>query len=168
MPPFPVNPGTHFSDEIGHFEFCATGAHLGRCNHGNANDPAGSDDDEAPCFSALDSLLVPIGGCIGTDVDFDGIPYQPASWPGSGGSKPVSTPITFTSPLFNGGQNYDRIAFEADLPRIEFATNPPCNRTTGANCVNPPIGADFYPQPGGVLYRFNDFRNVLTSNPCPS
>ncbi len=41
--------------------------------------------------------------------------------------------------------NYDRVAFETDLPRIEFATNPPCNRTTGANCVNPPVGANFYP-----------------------
>jgi hypothetical protein len=201
-----------FSDEIGHFEYCAIGAHLGRCNHGNVNDPAGSDGDEAPCFSALDSLLVPIGGCIGTDVDFDGVPYQPQSWPGTGGSTPVSTPIQFTSPLFNGSQNYDRIAFEADLPRIEFATNPPCNRSTGANCVNPPVGANFYPlytsastslgctwqfggpslpgttdnfggssttefgpllqlvypKPGGTFTRFNDFRNVLASNPCPS
>jgi len=37
------------------------------------------------------------------------------------------------------------VAFEADLPRIEDATTPACDRTTGANCVNPPVGADFYP-----------------------
>jgi len=201
-----------FSDEIGHFEYCTIGAHLGQCNHGNANDPAGSDDDEAPCFSALDSLLVQIGGCIGTDVDFDGVPYQPQSWPGTGSTQPVSTPARFTSPLFNGSQNYDRVAFETDLPRIEFATNPRCNRSTGAGCVNPPAGANFYPlfttgptglgctwqiggpsipgttntfggssttefgpllsltypQPGGSFSRFNNFRNVLVSNPCPS
>ena len=38
------------------------------------------------------------------------------------------------------------MAFEADLPRIEaadFGGN--CNRTTGANCVNPPPGSNFYP-----------------------
>jgi hypothetical protein len=51
----------------------------------------------------------------------------------------------FSSPLFNGSQNYSRIAFEADMPRVELSTNPPCNRSTGANCVNPPAGANFYP-----------------------
>jgi hypothetical protein len=25
-----------------------------------------------------------------------------------------------------------------------------------------------YPQPGGTFTRFNNFRNVLVSNPCPS
>src|SRR5207237_258135 len=43
-------------------------------------------------------------------------------------------------------QNYSRVAFEADLPRIEAADfGGSCNRTTGANCVNPPPGANFYP-----------------------
>ena len=37
------------------------------------------------------------------------------------------------------------MAFETDLPRIEFATDPPCNRNTGDGCVNPPVGANFYP-----------------------
>ena len=52
----------------------------------------------------------------------------------------------FTSPLFNGTSNYSRVAFEADLPRIEaadFGGN--CVRSTGANCVNPPPGSNFYP-----------------------
>src|SRR5215471_15463040 len=60
--------------------------------------------------------------------------------------------VLFTSPLTNG-HNYSQVAFEADLPRIEFATNPPCQRhlanpadpDPGAGCVNPPVGADFYP-----------------------
>ena len=56
----------------------------------------------------------------------------------------------FTSPKANRGTTaYSTIAFETDLPRIEASDsqdNPPfCNRTTGANCVNPPSGAQFYP-----------------------
>ena len=58
------------------------------------------------------------------------------------------TPITFTSPLFNGSQNYSRVAFEADLPRIEaadFGGN--CDRfsSSAQGCVNPPPGSNFYP-----------------------
>ncbi len=42
---------------------------------------------------------------------------------------------------------------KADLPRIENATNPPCQRhlsnpadpSLGSGCVNPPAGANFYP-----------------------
>ncbi len=55
----------------------------------------------------------------------------------------------FTSPLANGHTNYSNVAFEADLPRIEAADSqdnePFCDRTTGENCVNPPMGAQFYP-----------------------
>ena len=105
------------------------------------------------------------------------------------------------------------MAFEADLPRIEAADfGGICNRSTGANCVNPPPGSNFYPifstrnddtvgcfwqlggthipgtkntfggtsaaefgsvafpldYPGtaGPIVRYNDFRNVLGSNPC--
>jgi len=62
----------------------------------------------------------------------------------------VPQPVLFTSPTTgSNGTNYSTIAFEADLPRIEASDsqdNPPfCNRTTGANCVNPPAGAQFYP-----------------------
>jgi hypothetical protein len=155
--------------------------------------------------------------CTGTDNDFDGVSYQP-NWPGS-----LTNPardrrlhprsVLFSSPVFNGGRNYDRVAFEADLPRIEaadFGGN--CDRSTGANCVNPPPGANFYPifstrtdssvgcfwQLGGThipgtantfggtstaefgpllflnypgpgfqpIHRTNDFRRVLSSNPC--
>jgi len=116
--------------------------------------------------------------------------------------------------------DYPRIAFEADMPRIEAPDVSPynaCNRTTGAGCVNPPLTDDgapasFYPfysaasgygaacawafgndipghtvtdfgknaQYGPLLRltylvfgglgattsRFNDFRNILSSNPC--
>ena len=54
--------------------------------------------------------------------------------------------IAFPSPLFlpthghSSGQ-YDRVAFEADMPVFESA----CVTKTGANCTNPPQGALFYP-----------------------
>ena len=57
--------------------------------------------------------------------------------------------MLFTSPLANGHTQYSTIAFETDLPRIEIAgaqdNAPFCDRTTGADCVNPPNGAAFYP-----------------------
>ena len=41
------------------------------------------------------------------------------------------------------------MAFETDLPRIERGEPgnplPECDANTGANCVNPPPGAQFYP-----------------------
>jgi hypothetical protein len=211
-----------FSDEIGHFEYCSVvTAEGGDCL---SNNEGALDDDDAGCFSAAFSLFVPIGGCIATDNDFDGTSYQPV-WPGTNPNRGQDkkyhpTAIEFTSPLFNGSQNYSRVAFEADLPRIEAADfGGTCDRFTGANCVNPPPGANFYPiystgtsthnpsanghcvwQFGGpylkgttntfggssaaefgpLLFSFypnpvparrlrtNNFRNVLSSNPCPA
>jgi hypothetical protein len=81
-----------------------------------------------------------------------------------------SQPVRFSSPTFNGFSNYSRVAFEADLPRIELNTDPPCNRTTGANCVNPPVGANFYPffstvSAGGACYWQLGGANIpLTTN----
>lgn len=152
-----------FSDEIGHFEYCnAVNGQGGSCTSGGATDPGGSDADDGGCFAPpfmppVQSTRIKVGGCLGTDFDFDGVPYQ-LTWPGSlsnaaqdSAFNPSS--ILFTSPKFNGTQSYSRIAFETDLPRIEFATNPPCQRhvfnpadpTPGAGCVNPPAGANFYP-----------------------
>jgi hypothetical protein len=207
-----------FADEIGHFEYCANVLNDGTCG-GDPNDPNGPDGDDVGCLPASESLRIQIGGCIGTDNDFDGVSYQ-KTWPGS-----LTNPgqdvrlhprsILFSSPTFNGGRNYSRVAFEADLPRIEAADfGGSCNRDTGANCVNPPPGANFYPifstrnndevgcfwQLGGThipgtkntfggtstaefgpllfvdypgpgftpIHRTNDFRRVLTNNPCPA
>ena len=207
------------SDEIGHFEYCSTvSAEGGECL---SNNEGALDGDDAGCFSAAFSLLVQVGGCIATDNDFDGVSYQPV-WPGTDPNRGQDekyhpTPITFTSPVFNGSENYNRVAFEADLPRIEAADfGGICDRFTGANCVNPPPGSNFYPiyttgtstqtpsghcvwQFGGpfikgttntfggnsaaefgpllfsfypnpnpaIRLRTNNFRNVLSSNPCP-
>jgi hypothetical protein len=136
------------SDEIGHFEYCnAVTEEGGDCT---SNNEGSIDDDDTGCFSPAFSTLVRIGGCIATDNDFDGTSYQPV-WPGTNPNRGQdqkfhSTPILITSPLFNLVHNYSRVAFEADLPRIEaadFGGN--CNRFTGANCVNPPPGSNFYP-----------------------
>jgi len=138
-----------FSDEIGHFEYCSSVTADGTCAEG-ASDPGGPDDDDVGCFGPEQSLRIRIGGCIGTDTDFDGVSYQ-RTWPGTladprSDRRLHPRSLLFTSPTFNGGRNYQRVAFEADLPRIEaadFGGN--CDRNTGANCVNPPPGADFYP-----------------------
>jgi hypothetical protein len=137
------------SDEIGHFEYCAQVNPDGTCA-GDPSDPDGPDGDDVLCRGPEQSLRIKIGGCFATDNDFDGVSYQ-KTWPGSL-SNPVRDfllnprSILLSSPTFNGGRNYSRVAFEADLPRIEaadFGGN--CDRSTGANCVNPPPGANFYP-----------------------
>ena len=138
-----------FSDEIGHFESCNAADENGNCTSPGSQD-ASLDDDDVTCFNADDSLLVPIAGCIGADDDYDGASYG-LNWPGTGpnngqDAKLHPTSVQFTSPLFNGNQNYDRVGFEADMPRIEAPDSGGiCNRFTGENCVNPPPGAAFYP-----------------------
>jgi hypothetical protein len=142
------------SDEIGHFENClAVSAGL-NCIKPGGQDPRLDPDDEAHfCVPASASSLVEIDGCFSADEDFDGQSYQ-LDWPGTNPDPTVDeamhpSPVLFTSPLANGTTNYSTIAFETDLPRIEQANaqvHPPfCDKFTGANCVNPPNGAQFYP-----------------------
>jgi len=138
-----------FSDEIGHFEYCSSVNPDGTCA-ASVNDPDGPDGDDVLCRGPEESLRIRVGGCFATDNDFDGVSYQP-NWPGSAtnpGADQRLHPrsVLFSSPTFNGGRNYSRVAFEADLPRIEaadFGGN--CDRSTGANCLNPPPGSNFYP-----------------------
>jgi len=204
------------SDEIGHFEYCDRANVHGTCVNPGLNDQK-KDADDVGCFNADASLRIRIGGCIATDNDFDGVSYQ-NTWPGSltdprvdAARNPQS--IRFSSPTFNGGLNYSRVGFEADLPRIEAADfGGICDRSTGVGCVNPPPGSNFYPffstrnnssvgcfwQLGGAhipgttntfggssaaefgpllfldypgpgftpIHRTNDFRQVLSNNPC--
>jgi hypothetical protein len=139
-----------YSDEIGHFEYCGdVNDANGTCN-GDPSDPNGPDGDDALCRTADQSLFVRISGCFATDNDFDGTSYQ-KTWAGSlsnpGKDQHLnSTSLLFSSATFNRGRNYQRVGFEADLPRIEaadFGGN--CDRSTGAGCTNPPPNADFYP-----------------------
>jgi hypothetical protein len=205
-----------YSEEIGHFEYCdKANSHLKCVKHGVGDKR--KDKDDTLCFNADESLNIPIGGCFATDNDFDGVSYQ-TTWPGtftdpSLDSSLHPSSVLFSSPTFGDGQNFDRVAFEADLPRIEAADfGGICDRNTGDNCVNPPPGANFYPiystrddpsvgcfwQEGGPyipgttntfggdstaefgdllfldypgpgfipIHRTNDFRQVLSTNPC--
>ncbi|HEU5440101.1 MAG TPA: hypothetical protein VFU88_12505 [Ktedonobacterales bacterium] len=153
-----------YSDEIGHFEYCnAISRQGGRCTGAGVTDPGGTDGDDRGCFTApVGTSTTSLTGCLATDNDFDGPEYQ-HTWPGSNPNPAAdaavhATPITFTSPLFqgpgtSGWLNYSRVAFETNLPRIEAdgaSSNNNCQRhpdqpNPGAGCVNPPLGASFYP-----------------------
>ena len=139
------------SDEVGHFENCLAIDVNGNCTSPGAQDPS-LDGDDNGCVPGTDSTLVNIDGCLNGEQDYDGQTYR-NDWPGTNPNPVVDralhpTPVLFTSPLTHG-RNYSTIAFETDLPAIEVQgaqLNPPfCDRVTGANCVNPPPGAQFYP-----------------------
>jgi hypothetical protein len=141
------------SDEIGHFENCLQIDANGNCAVPGGQDAGAVDADDTGCVPGTDSTLVMINGCFSGDGDWDGQSYR-LDWPGTNPNPFIDrllhpTPVMFTSPLANGRTNYSRVAFETDLPRIEqedSQINPPfCDRLTGANCVNPPTGAQFYP-----------------------
>jgi hypothetical protein len=156
-----------FSDEVGHFEYCSTVTQEGgACTSLAGNDkrpPLAADDVDCfdPGFAAAFGLLH-LGGCRGADADFDGVPYRNDTWPGSFKNPAQDAvfhaqPVIFSSPLLtdsNGNlKNFNRVAFETDLPRVEGGTTPPCQRHLsnpadkhpGHGCVNPPKGAAFYP-----------------------
>ena len=213
-----------FADETGHFDYCnGTNAITpgGTCpagnTEGNATNVEPTDGDDAGCFPASSSSLVQVPGCLGTNTGFDGVPYTPV-WP-DGNTRLHPTSILFTSPLTGSGYNvnYSRMAFEADLPRIETAgaSSSPnlCDRNTGIGCTLIPNTDDgnpaaFYPffsirntgdgciwqlgnhipgskndfgqnaqygtllnstytgVGGGVITRYNNFRQILSKNPC--
>jgi hypothetical protein len=139
-----------FSDEVGHFEYCnqTDGVPAGNCLvAGGADAGSAPDRDDNWCFNGSQSTLIPISGCqsaIVLDTDFDGPAYA-NNWPGTNPNAAQdralhSTATLFTSPLTQGN-NFERVAFESDLPAVE----PTCNVLTGAGCTNPPPGATFYP-----------------------
>jgi hypothetical protein len=159
-----------FSDEIGHFEYCAKvgtdpdstclkplGADT---NDGDTAGPDPEGDDDF-CLPAKASLDVKIGGCLDIDGDFDGVSYN-FNWPGSI-SNPVAdrllhpTSFLFTSPTVKG-KNMTSMAFESDISRDEsddtaFRVDTFCQRHLlnprdphpGVGCVNPPPNSYFYP-----------------------
>jgi hypothetical protein len=142
-----------FSDEIGHFDFCTQiDQEGGSCTglEGVPGDQEPADGDDNACFSAARSTLLPITGCLDTNTGFDGSSYKPR-WPD--GSRKNPTSVYFSS--FQTGKrfntSYSRIAFEADLPRIEAPDlGGTCDRATGEGCTLIPrtddgTPADFYP-----------------------
>ena len=147
-----------FGGELGHFEYCNAIDANGNCTSAGVSEPDGMLDGDdtgffgfGPCGSTVPppaNPFVPLIGCVGTDIDFDGVAYG-SNWPGSL-ADPVmdhllhATPLRFTGPKFSGPTkegNYSRVAFESNVPGLEFA----CDTFTGGGCVNPPPGANFYP-----------------------
>ncbi len=161
-----------FADETGHFDFCSNvDTTNGTCtgNEGVPNDQEPADSDDTACFPASASSLVQVSGCIGANEGFDGVPYQPV-WP-DGNTKLHPTSILFTSPLTGSNYNvrYNRMAFEADLPRIETTQVGPnqvlCDRNTGIGCTLIPNTDDGTP---AAFYPFFSIRNVNSgdNDPC--
>jgi len=141
------------SDEIGHFEYCdAIDPSTGSCTNPGGADSSLDEDDQACLDGSQFGALIPIIGCVLDDGDFDGPSYL-RDWPGTWPNPAVDqrfhpTPWRFTVPTSHG-RPLDHVAFESDLPRIERGEpanhQPECDAKTGAHCVNPPVGARFYP-----------------------
>ena len=140
------------SDEIGHFENCLAIDANGNCTAPGAQDGTFWTRTTASASRGPTRPLVKIDGCFAPDEDWDGQSYR-QDWPGTNPNPVVDralhpSPLLFTSPTTNG-KNFSTMAFETDLPGIEVQgaqANPPfCDPNTGANCVNPPNGAQFYP-----------------------
>jgi hypothetical protein len=159
-----------FSDEIGHFQLCASvnpKSPIGACakplgsdtnDRQVGPDPAGDDDF---CLPGKASLDVKIGGCADIDGDFDSVPYG-FNWPGSISNPTADRLLHPTSELFSspttGGSNFSQMAFEGDQSRNEssdtaFDVVNPCQRHVqnpsdphpGVGCVDPPPNSNFYP-----------------------
>ena len=131
------------SDEIGHFELCnAIDQEGGNCTSAGTGDTLDSDD--VGCFDGAASTLIQITGCVGEDLDFDGLPYQ-NRWPGTFRNQQLdqrlhSSPIILTTPVSHGTALVDS-AQESDAPAFEST----CDVGSGAGCTQIPPGAQFYP-----------------------
>jgi hypothetical protein len=205
-----------FSDEIGHFDYCSqVDTTTGTCTgtEGLWHDQEPADSDDTYCFTGSQSSLIQLPGCLGeNDPGFDGASYQ-TLWP-DGNYSLHPTPVQFSSPLTGSSYNvqYNRMAFETDLPAIESLTT--CDVLTGTGCTLTPqtddgFPATFYPffsdtkastgcvwqignhipgdlndfkqnqeygtllgltytnTGGGPFTAYEDYRQVLSSNPCP-
>jgi hypothetical protein len=151
-----------FSDEIGHFDWCnnivepnagssmAPGAGIGsgHCSVTGREGPGLTKHDDSDSTSGCytgeegagfakyngavagsDGAGVAIPGCLTQNDGFDGASYQAGRW---APAPNAPTPITFSSPV-TGGKPYQKVAFEADIPRITAVnvTDYDCSRVTG-------------------------------------
>ena len=73
------------------------------------------------------------------DLDYDGIPYQPNTWPN--GSADTPQPAFYLGPFDATGKPYPQLQYETDAAGSEGL----CNTFSGQDCTAPPLGAKFYP-----------------------
>jgi hypothetical protein len=120
------------------------------------NDPASGalcEFADANCFAKGNRTVLingtptiensPLNFCIQTryqngDADFDGIDYQPNTWPDGTSNHP--TPASYIGP-FTGGRTYPMIQFESNVG----GSSNLCDVVAGTGCTQPPTGAKFYP-----------------------
>jgi hypothetical protein len=175
-----------FTDEIGHFDYCTNvtvnNSGSGGCagNEGPSTDSepaetpaANSFLDDSVCYdgtTAGTTTLVPLGGCLGTNLPgFDGVPYQPNTWP-DGNFTLRPEPIRYTSPLTgpNYNQNYADYAFESNLPALEFIVSlsggaSSCDIATGIGCTQQPPTDDN--TAGGTQFGFYPWFSIDQHDP---
>jgi hypothetical protein len=73
------------------------------------------------------------------DLDFDGVSYQPNTWPNGSPNHP--TAFQYVGPFQANGKPYPQVQYESDIAGSEAL----CNTVTGAGCTVPPADANFYP-----------------------
>ena len=177
--------------EIGHFEPCTsiTGSatfvsgafsdtYYKRC-HGAyetaADTSATFEPNDAPCYPVGDThggTTDPnvMTGCdvffqATGDLDYDGSSYR-TDWPRSLSPGAFPTPFLQQQPTTAGGVGYTKIQFVTDTSATEL--NSDCNISSGAGCVLPPQGGDFYPYwtfakvGGKCVWEFGNMTNGQT------
>src|ERR1700683_892594 len=88
------------------------------------------------------------------DLDFDGVSYQPNAWPD--GSLGHPTYFEVIGPFDAHGPPYPQVQFETDANGSAFL----CNTATGAGCVLPLTGSNFYPFWSLSPYSVEAFRSL--------
>ena len=152
-----------FDTEVGHFDYCSKVVNFACAGQEGAKaNTEPTDSDDVGCFPPSFATVVKVGGCLGSNLGFDGTSYL-NDWP-NGNANLHPTPTLFSSPLTGPAynKNYARVAFNTDLPAIEGGLGT-CNNNTGSGCsLYPPTDdngapAQFYPyytagNVGGACY----------------
>ena len=157
---------------------------------------SGLDQDDGPTSASPAPIRAwsMIDGCFSSTTRTSTASRTDLDWPGTNPNPVVDqaihpTPVLFTSPVSRWAELFDnrvrdRPARGSRPPRLS-SIRPSATRTTGANCVDPPYGAQFYPfyttgihdetctwQEGGELHPRNDrstsaaARRPSTVDPC--
>ena len=110
--------------------------------------------DDQVCLDGADfGALIPIKGCLLDDGDFDGVSYR-RDWPGTFRNPFLDrllhphTDAVHGADLGRQGARADGVRNRPAAHRARASPATPrreCDALTGANCVNPPPGARFYP-----------------------